>query len=305
MRGNRSRWWRRTALLALARAGRAPVWALFASSVHAMHRPDRALRFAGGQRSWSCTRCDPGHSMGGQRSWSCTRCDPAGPMGGQRSWSCTRCDPAGSDGRAAVVVVHTVRSGGFDGHRAWRPARARTRAAAHRACAAGTCPHPAARPPLRPLPGALDQMGGRPPLALDQVVERTSRGCARCSPRVGTARRCASARATRRASRIRRTGRLSERRTVNSSSAWVIGQRRSFSACWMSSGVPDPVGVGDRAVPPIQLGVLPRVGAVLVLAEERPADVAAEHLARSCRRRPGRLTAAANRSVWPTIQAVR
>ena len=37
--------------------------------------------------------------------------------------------------------------------------------------------------------------------------------------------------------RNRRTGRLSERRTVNSDSAWPMVQRRSRSECWMSSGV--------------------------------------------------------------------
>ena len=37
--------------------------------------------------------------------------------------------------------------------------------------------------------------------------------------------------------RIRRTGRRSERRTVNSSSPCPIGVRRSFSPCWMRSGV--------------------------------------------------------------------
>src|SRR3989304_1142548 len=37
--------------------------------------------------------------------------------------------------------------------------------------------------------------------------------------------------------RIRRTGRFSERSTVKSCSAWPIGVRRSRSECWMRSGV--------------------------------------------------------------------
>ena len=66
---------------------------------------------------------------------------------------------------------------------------------------------------------------------------RTSPGCARCSPPAGRARRFGSARAIRPGTRMSRTGRRCERRTVNSSSAWVMGQRRSCSACWMSRGV--------------------------------------------------------------------
>ena len=46
--------------------------------------------------------------------------------------------------------------------------------------------------------------------------------------------------------RISRTGRFFERRTVNSASAWPTVVRMSFSLCWISSGVRIRVGVGHR-----------------------------------------------------------